>query len=271
MIFDLTGQVVVITAGAAKAGREIALYFADSGADVSISYLPRQKEKAERVKTEIEAKGKRCFIYELDLMDTDRCEGFIEETEKYFGRIDALILNGASGQVVDFKDAAEEDWDISNRVTVRSSAFLSRAAAKVMLKNKHGRIIALGGNSYYENDAQYVVHGNAKHLLGKLITNLAAMYTPWIMCNLINMNMFYPFASAEEGNTGFEDREADYKDAMFNLGGTYEYNGRTYRCNDTEGVCQLLVFLTGCKDSCGINGALIPMDCGQGLNLYRYS
>ena len=85
------------------------------------------------------------------------------------------------------------------------------------------------------------------------------------------MNMFYPFASAEEGNTGFEDREADYKDAMFNLGGTYEYNGHTYRCNDTEGVCQLLVFLVGCKDSCGINGALIPMDCGQGLNLYRYS
>ena len=65
MKIDLTGKVTMITAGATKAGRQMAYEFAKSGSDMVITYLPFQKEAAGVTKAEIEKIGTRClFIWE---------------------------------------------------------------------------------------------------------------------------------------------------------------------------------------------------------------
>ena len=48
------------------------------------------------------------------------------------------------------------------------------------------------------------------------------------------------------------------------------YQGRNWRALDPHGVSEFLIFLAGCSESCGINGAIIPMDCGMALNTYRF-
>lgn len=266
MVIDLTGRVVMITAGATKAGRLFAQEFAKSGADIVISYLPFQAEAAERTKAEVEALGKKCLAVETDLNYVDQLENLVSETDKFYGRLDGLILNAATTHVVDFEEMTENDWDESNRVIAKASAFLSRAAAKVMMKNKYGRIIGIGGNSFYENDPIVIPHGNAKVGMAKALQGIAVQYTPYIMCNTVNMNMFYPMEDSD-----FNEREADYGDTAYaNLGGVYEFAGRKWQCLDTQGVADFLIFLVGCRPSCAINGENIAMDGGMGLNCYRY-
>lgn len=265
MKIDLTGKVTMITAGATKGGRLMAYEFAKSGSDLVITYLPFQKEAAEVTKAEIEKIGTRCLAIELNVREIDKFESVIKQVDAEFGRLDSLIFNAGTDHVVPFEKLTEEMWDDSNDVMAKSVAFLGREAAKLMMKHEHGRMIYIGGNSFYENDEKCVGHGNAKFGGCKVMTSLAAVYTPYIQCNAINMNMFYP---CEESD--FNERETDYGHAMDNLGETYEYHGRMWRCLDAPGLSEFLIFLAGCSDSCCINGAVIPMDCGMGLDTYRF-
>ncbi len=61
-----------------------------------------------------------------------------------------------------------------------AAVFLTRAAAKVMVKNKYGRVMAIGGNSFYECDPIVTAHGNAKVALCKAMQSLAVAYSPYI-------------------------------------------------------------------------------------------
>lgn len=265
MKIDLTGKVTMITAGATKAGRQMAYEFAKSGSDMVITYLPFQKEAAGVTKAEIEKIGTRCLALEVNLREISKFEEVINQVDKEFGRLDTLIFNAGTDHVVPFEELTEEMWDDSNDVMAKSVAFLGREAAKLMMKHEHGRMIFMGGNSYYENDPKCVGHGNAKFGGCKVMTALAVQYTPYIQCNAVNMNMCYP---CEESD--FSKRETDYGQAMDVLGGIYEYHGRKWRCLDMKGVSEFLIFLAGCSDSCCINGAMIPMDCGMGLDTYRF-
>lgn len=267
MLIDLTGRVTVITAGATKAGRVFAQEFAKSGSDIVITYLPFQKEQAEETKKEIEALGKRCLTVEADFNHMDQVENIVAQTENEFGRLDVLIHNASTTHVLSVDELSDDEWDESNRVIVKAPVWLTRAASKVMMKNKYGRVIAIGGNSFYECDPIVTAHGNAKVGLCKAMQSLAVEYSPYITCNAINMAQFFPKDEA----TGFNKRQSDVgKKAYAKLGGIYEINGREYQGLDVYGVAEFLIFLAGCRPSCAISGDVIPMDGGMGLNRFRY-
>lgn len=265
MKIELNGKVTMITAGATKAGRQLAYEFAKAGSDMVITYLPFQEEAAKVTKAEIEKIGTRCLALELDLRKISTFKAAINKVDEMFGRLDTLIFNAGTAHVVPLEELTEEMWDDGDDVMAKSVAFLGREAAKLMMKHEHGRMVYLGGNSFYENDTKCIGHGPLKMAGCKVMTGFAVEYTPYIQCNAINMNMFYP---CEESD--FSKRETDYGHAMDVLGGTYEYQGRTWRALDTHGVAEFLIFLAGCSDSCCINGAMIPMDCGMALNTYRF-
>lgn len=267
MLIDLTGRVTVITAGATKAGRAFARDFAKSGSDIVVTYLPSQKEGAEETVKEVEALGKRCLAVEADFLHMDQVENIVTQTEKEFGRLDVLIHNASTTYVLPLEELTEKEWDESNQVIVKAAVFLTRAAAKVMMKNKYGRVMAIGGNSFYECDPIVTAHGNAKVALCKAMQSMAVAYSPYITCNAINMAQFFP----KDAETGFNKRNSEVgKKAYAKLGGIYEINGREYQGLDVEGVAEFLIFLAGCRPSCAISGAVIPMDGGMGLNRYRY-
>jgi NAD(P)-dependent dehydrogenase (short-subunit alcohol dehydrogenase family) len=90
----LSGRCALITGGDSGIGKAVAILFAKEGADVAIAYLSEQ-EDAESTKKEVEAFGRKCFLFPGDLGKENNCRKLIEQAVKKLGRIDILVNNAA--------------------------------------------------------------------------------------------------------------------------------------------------------------------------------
>lgn len=90
----LLGKSALITGGDSGIGRAVAILFAREGADVSIVYLPEEKEDAEYVKEQVEAAGRKANLMALDLKNRKDCEKAVEGHMKAFGKLNVLVNNG---------------------------------------------------------------------------------------------------------------------------------------------------------------------------------
>ena len=246
MLIDLTGKVVMITNGASGLGRILSSEFARSGADIVATCPPGQLDEAAGFAEEIEAAGRKALLLELSSDTLATAKTAIDRIEEVFGRLDAMILHPLEEPSVDFDKMTAEDWDTCDQRIAKYSAFLCREASRLMLKNQFGRIIALGDNSFYENRQDMVPYESAECSLTKLMMGLSVYYAPYIKCNAVNVRGLNGETGAEPG--------AIIEDRMYR-----------WLTNDIYGVAELLQFLVGCRNSCGISGAMIPVDNAQGL------
>lgn len=136
----LEGKVAVITGASKGIGRAIALKLASLKAAVVINYNG-SKEKAQEVKQEIEAKGGAASIYQCDVSDYGRCETFIQDVIREYGRIDILVNNAGVTKDGLLMKMAEEDFDQVIDTNLKGAFHMIRFVSRQMLKQKSGRII----------------------------------------------------------------------------------------------------------------------------------
>ena len=254
---NLSGKVALVTGGAQRAGRFFSLALARAGADIVMNYLGTE-EDAQKTKSEIESLNRRCLPIEADITEIKQINRMITEIEKEFNRLDILIHNASNYNQCPFMEVTEEIWESSFGVNLKGPFFLSQAAAKLMLKNGSGRIIALIGNTYYENRPDFIPHIIAKTGLAKLIQSLAVTLSPSIQCNAICPATFYP---SEKGQTEHAMKERG--EEFIDQGKYIKMRGvKIYKGNPEE-VAELIVYLAGCSDY--LNGAVIPIDGGKHL------
>jgi NAD(P)-dependent dehydrogenase (short-subunit alcohol dehydrogenase family) len=250
---DLSGKIALVTGGAQRAGRYICLALARAGADIVMNYW-RTEEDARNTRAEIESLGRRCLPIEADVSDIRQVQLLIEQVEKSFGSLDILIHNASNFNRSPFLEVTEEIWESSFGVNLKGPFFLSQAAAKLMLKKGSGRIIALVGNSYYENWPDFIPHAIAKTALAKMIQSLAIALSPHIQCNAICPASFL---TAEGGQTEAisSRREQKYEERFLVTQGVKLHRGTP------EEVAEFVVYLSGCSNY--LNGAVIPIDGGK--------
>lgn len=253
---DLTGKVALVTGGAIRVGKVLSLKLAKAGADVVISHFQTERE-AEETKVEIEALGRRCLVIEADMRDFARLREMVDIIEREFGRLDILVHNASNYNVYDFLDVTEEIWDSSQDIIVKGPFFLSQAASKLMMKHQSGRIIALIGNTYYENWPNHIPHAVAKTGLAKVMQGLAVALSPYIQCYSICPDNIMPTALKDP--SVLPDREGDIPENM-------EYtklSGQTFVRGNADMVADLLLYLCTCTSY--LTGNVIRMDGGRGL------
>jgi NAD(P)-dependent dehydrogenase (short-subunit alcohol dehydrogenase family) len=91
----LVNKIALITGGDSGIGKAVAILFAKEGADVAISYLD-EHEDAKDTKSIIEIKyGRTCLLLPGDVSKEKQCIRIVNETVKFFGRIDILVNNAA--------------------------------------------------------------------------------------------------------------------------------------------------------------------------------
>jgi NAD(P)-dependent dehydrogenase (short-subunit alcohol dehydrogenase family) len=90
----LSGRCALITGGDSGIGKAVAILFAKEGADVAIGYL-NEHEDAEATKKEVEAYGRKCFLFPGDLGKENNCKKLIQGAAKKLGKIDILVNNAA--------------------------------------------------------------------------------------------------------------------------------------------------------------------------------
>ena len=135
----LEEKVSVVTGAAKGIGREIALRFAQEGADVAAWDV--KTDEMESLKTEIEGKGRRFLGLQVDVSDFDTVKTAVENVLDGFSRIDILINNAGITRDNLIIRMSEVDWDSVIDVNLKGVFNCTKAISRVMLKQKSGRII----------------------------------------------------------------------------------------------------------------------------------
>ncbi len=152
----LEGKTALITGASRGIGREIALKFADQGANVAFSDLAYD-DNAKSLEAEIEAKGVKAKGYASDASSFEGGEALINHIMEEFGRIDILVNNAGITRDNLLMRMTEADWDLVIKVNLKSVFNLTKAVQKVMLKQRSGSIInmssvvGVGGNAGQSN------------------------------------------------------------------------------------------------------------------------
>ena len=143
--FDLTSQVALVTGAARGLGRAISLALAQAGADVALGL--RDINVAGDVGDEIRAMGRRVLPLQMDVSEMQQIRVAIDAAAAYFGRLDILVNNAGVAPENPAADVREEDFDLTLGVNLKGTFFASQLAGRVMIQQRHGRIINMSSQA----------------------------------------------------------------------------------------------------------------------------
>jgi len=136
---SLTGRAMIVTGGSRGIGAAIAALLAEHGANVVVS-----GRDADRVQSAVKAMDGlpgRVIGLAADAARREDVDRLVDAARGEFGRLDVIVNNAgitSDALLVRMKD---DDWDRVMEVNLRGAFLLTRAAAKVMMRQKSGRII----------------------------------------------------------------------------------------------------------------------------------
>ena len=136
----LKGKTALITGGSRGIGREIAIKFAQEGANVAFSDLAVD-ENFETLENELSKLGVKAKGYATDASSFDSSIAMVDAVHKEFGSIDILVNNAGITRDNLLMRMTEADWDLVIKVNLKSVFNLTKAVQKYMLKQRSGTII----------------------------------------------------------------------------------------------------------------------------------
>jgi len=143
--FDLQDQVALVTGAARGIGHACALALAHAGADIALGL--RDANTGGELAREIESMGRRALPLQMDVTRLDEIQQAIDSTVSHLGRLDILVNNAGLGPSNLAENVREEDFDYTVAVNLKGTFFVSQAAGRVMINQKHGRIINLSSQA----------------------------------------------------------------------------------------------------------------------------
>ena len=180
----LIGRVALVTGGAKRIGRSIALRLSSDGADMVVNYLSSQPD-AESLVREIEAKGRKAIAVQGDVAQRADVQRLFEAVEANFGRLDILVNNAAIFFAAKFEELSEEQWDRIMNANLKAQFLCAQAAAAIMKRQGQGRIInisSLGGILAWPAFTHYCVSKAGSIMLSRC---LARALAPEILVNSV--------------------------------------------------------------------------------------
>ncbi|MBP5634295.1 SDR family oxidoreductase [Candidatus Saccharibacteria bacterium] len=186
-MFDLSGKVAVVTGASSGLGVQMATAFARQGADLVIlaRRVERLEEFAEKLRKEYKVK---VLPLKCDVTSTDDINAAAEAAEKEFGKVDILLNCAGSSKDKGVVDMTDDEWDFTIATDETSVFKMTRAFARIMQKNKYGRIINIA--SMYGLVGNTEIHTVAYHASKGAVVNFtravaAELATDGITCNAI--------------------------------------------------------------------------------------
>lgn len=134
------GSVSLVTGGRRGIGRAIALRLASMG-PVALNDIEQGRQELEEVAGEVRRRGGQAIAVPGDVTDGDQVNAVVKQVVSEFGRLDVLVNNAGitrDGLLVRMTD---DQWRSVIDVNLTGAFLCSRAAAKVMLRQRSGRIV----------------------------------------------------------------------------------------------------------------------------------
>ena len=135
----LKDKTAIVTGASRGIGKAIALALAENGADVAVIDL--NLEQADEVAAEIKQMGRRAVALAGNVADADSVEDFVTKAAQELGRIDILVNNAGITRDTLLVRMKEDDWDAVLDVNLKGTFNCTKAVARIMMKQKYGRIV----------------------------------------------------------------------------------------------------------------------------------
>ena len=170
-LFDLAGQVAIVTGTSRGLGQYFARALARAGADLVLT--SRDHKTLAPFEAEISALGRRSVSLDLDVRDRESIQKMVAAAHEAFGRIDILVNNAGCNVRKPALEVTWDDWNLILDTNLRGSFFVAQAVARHMIEQKYGRIINVGSVTSVAGYAGLGPYGASRGGIRQLTMSLA--------------------------------------------------------------------------------------------------
>ena len=170
-LFDLSGQVALVTGASRGLGQCFARALAKAGADLILT--SRRRETLADFEAEIGSLGRRTVAVGLDVRDSSSIQRMAAEAEAAFGQIHILVNNAGCNVRKPALEITWDDWNLVLDTNLRGSFFVAQAIARGMIAHGYGRIINIGSVTSVFGYAGLAPYGASRGGIRQLTMSLA--------------------------------------------------------------------------------------------------
>ena len=253
-MFSIEGKKAFVSGASRGLGRQFANALAKAGADVAIT--SRTLSSLEGTREELEAKGSKCVLIEMDVLNLKSIQNAAKKAEHELGKIDILINNAGCNIRKPALEVSWSDWDTVVNTNLKGAFFLAQAIAKGMTKRNYGRIVNIGSVTCVAGYAGLAPYGASRGGIKQMTMSLAHDWGD----NGVTVNCLAPgWFKTEQNAKLFEDEDwVNYIEEKIPL-------GRIGKPNDLDGTC---LFLASDASSY-VTGQTILVDGGISVGAVR--
>lgn len=241
---ELESKVAVVTGGAVRLGKALALALAEQGVRIALHY-GSSAQTADETVAQIKALGTEAVALQADLSQPSQVPAIIHRTVKHFGQVDILVNSAAIFEPGDLTWTTEDNWDKHFAINLKAPFLLSQAFAAQVGSERSGHIINITDWRATRPRADYLAYTLTKAALITMTQSLALALAPNIQVNAIAPGAILP--PPGQGQE-YLDRLAQAIPMQ--------------RAGSPEEVCKALLFLL---ESDFVTGELIYVTGGQHL------
>jgi NAD(P)-dependent dehydrogenase (short-subunit alcohol dehydrogenase family) len=170
-LFDLTGQIALITGASRGLGQHFARALARAGADLILT--SRNAGDLASFVVEIESLGRHAYPIALDVRDQSSIRSMTQQVHSAFPQVHILVNNAGCNVRKPALDVTWDDWNLVLDTNLRGTFFVAQAIARSMVEHRYGRIINIGSVTSVFGYAGLAPYGASRGGVRQLTMSLA--------------------------------------------------------------------------------------------------
>lgn len=195
---ELKDKVALVTGGAVRLGRAIAVALAQQGADVVITYN-RSAGPAEEVAAEITALGCRAAAFQADFSQATNMARLVDAVVAQYGHLDILVNSAAIFEKGEWDTTTAENWDRHFAINLKAPFFLSQAFGRhVKSHGTRGHIVNIADWRGVRPGTDHMAYTLTKVALIGMTKSMSLALAPEIQVNAIAPGLILPPPGAGE-------------------------------------------------------------------------
>lgn len=253
MTISLDGQTIIVTGGAVRVGRAIAIECARAGANVAITYNRSHDEAQQTVEElqQLNPNGKFVAL-PLEVSDAEAVADFYQRVLEGLGDVTALVNSAAIFRRTPFAEMTEADFDDHIAANLKGPYLLCKAFGDYFLQQQRGAIVNIADIHGLRPLKNYVPYCVSKAGVLMLTQALAKALAPHVRVNCICPGTIMLPSETQGNDDEYSDDETHLRSRV-PLG----------RFGTPEEIAQSVVFLIGGPQF--ISGAILPVDGAEYL------
>jgi pteridine reductase len=247
---QLNGKSALITGGARRLGRAMAVALAERGVRLALHY-GQSRAEAEALAAELRAKNVEIELFQADLADGEQIRRMVADADARFGGLDILVNNAAIFERKPFPELTEDDWRRTLDVNLTAPFLCAHAAGTRMHARGAGAIVNMACVGGFLPWANYLPYSVSKAGVIMLTETLAKALAPAVRVNAIAPGIVN-FEERDEGG-GMRDESGRTKDE------TSSSHPSSLRPHPSNIVAALLYLL----ENDAVTGETLVVDAGR--------